>query len=579
MKNRSALMSIFVGLGIACISVFVGCTGSASQSPNNQTQPPAAPNMTPMITAISPNSAIAGAAGFALTVNGSKFVAASIVNFGGTPQPTTFISDSQLIAAIPASSISATGNVAVTVTNPATGGGTSNAVNFAIAGANPVPQIDSLMPTCAPAGGQDFVLSVSGSSFVPESIVRWNGNDLATTASEGFNGLFLTAQIPASDISAAGTSTVTVFNPAPGGGVSNTASFGIGAGGFSPQSITVDLTGRFAYVANTGCPDSFVGSVSMFTIDAISGALMSIGSVTADFGAHSIAVDPSGKFVYVANDGDFEVTGGSLSDFAVDATTGALVSAGTIPAPCAPPPAPGSCAPVSVAVDPTGKFAYAANEGGFAPTSVSTYAIDATTGALTQTGLASAGSRAIALAVHPTAGFAYLANQSDPPGLPGSVSVYAIASATGVLTSLGTITAGTDPAAVAVDPTGKFAYVANSGSNDVSMYSIDTTSGRLSSIGTIAAGTRPDSVAVDPTGKFAFIVNFTSDDVSMYSINTTTGALSFTGTIAAGTAPSSIAIHPSGRFAYVTNSGSNDISIYSVDSSTGTLTLVGTIGS
>ena len=579
MNNNEARMTILVGLGIAFVLFVAGCSGSSRQSSNDQTKPPAGPNLSPIITAISPNSAVAGGAGFALTISGANFVAASVVNFGGTAKSTTFISESQLIAAIPASSISATGNAAVTVTNPAADGGTSNAVNFTITSANPVPHINSLLPNCAPAGGQGFVLSVSGSSFVVQSIVRWNGNDRATTISDGFNGPFLTAQIPPSDISAASTSTVTVFNPAPGGGVSNSASFGIGAGGFSPQSIAVDPKGRFAYVANTGCPDSFAGSVSMFTVDAISGALMPMGSVTADFGAHSIAVDPSGKFVYVANDGDFEVTGGSLSAFTISATTGALISAGTVQAPCAQPPAPGSCAPVSVAVDPTGKFAYAANEGGFAPTSVSTYAIDATTGALTKTGLVAAGSRAIAIALHPTAAFAYSANQSDPPGFTGSVSVYATTSGTGVLTYLRTISAGTDPVAIAVDPTGKFAYVANSGSNDVSMYSIDTNSGFLSSIGTIAAGTQPASVAVDPTGRFAYVVNFTSDDVSIYSINTTTGALSVAGTIAAGTAPSSIAIHPAGKFVYVTNSGSNDISIYSIDSATGTLTLIGTIGS
>jgi YVTN family beta-propeller protein len=83
---------------------------------------------------------------------------------------------------------------------------------------------------------------------------------------------------------------------------------------------------------------------------------------------------------------------------------------------------------------------------------------------------------------------------------------------------------------------------------------------------------------VDPTGKFAYVTNFGSNDVSMYTINATTGALTSIGTIAAGSTPTSIAIHPSGRFAYVTNSGSNDVSMYSIDSASGALTLMGTIG-
>ena len=104
----------------------------------------------------------------------------------------------------------------------------------------------------------------------------------------------------------------------------------------------------------------------------------------------------------------------------------------------------------------------------------------------------------------------------------------------------------------------------------------------LASIGTIAAGTSPVSVAVDPAGKFAYVANWTGNDtegsVSMYTIDATTGVLTPTGTIATELSPTSIAIHPSGKFAYVTNSGSNSVSMYSIDSATGTLTLIGTIG-
>ena len=84
-------------------------------------------------------------------------------------------------------------------------------------------------------------------------------------------------------------------------------------------------------------------------------------------------------------------------------------------------------------------------------------------------------------------------------------------------------------------------------------------------------------MAVGPTGRFAYVANWGSNDVSMYTIDGTTGALTSIGTIA-GSNPTSIAIHPSGKFAYVTNSASNDISMYSIDAATGALTLIGTIG-
>jgi DNA-binding beta-propeller fold protein YncE len=63
------------------------------------------------------------------------------------------------------------------------------------------------------------------------------------------------------------------------------------------------------------------------------------------------------------------------------------------------------------------------------------------------------------------------------------------------------------------------------------MYTINATTGALTSIGTIAAGTSPTSVAVHPSGNFAYVTNSASNDVSMYSIDGATGALTLIGTI------------------------------------------------
>jgi YVTN family beta-propeller protein len=445
-------------------------------------------------------------------------------------------------------------------------------------GTNLVPTISSLSPSCSPAGEQvlnpnvNGQLLVNGQNFVASSVVRWNGSDRPTTF---FSNSQLTAQISASDIAAVGTAGVTVFNPAPGGGSSNTSTFTITTGGVGPQSIAVEQhTGKFAYVANEGCGDSAFGNVSMYTIDATTGKLASIGPPVSsnDEGGHSVTVDPFGKFAYVANWGEGD-TAGSISMYNIN-STGALKFTGTINGVC-----PGLCAPWSVVVDPSGKFAYVANEGSFSPTNVSMFSINTTTGALTSIGMIPTGGRSISVAVDPMGKFVYVATESDPPGSAGGVSMYTMDTGTGALTSMGMIAAGTNPVSVAVDLAGKFAYVANSGSNDVSMYTIKATTGALTSTGTIAAGTKPSSVAVDSSGKFAYVTNSGSNDVSMYKIiDTTTGALVSMGTIPAGLSPSSIAIHPSGKFAYVTNSGSNDISIYKIDSATGALSLIGTIG-
>ena len=89
-------------------------------------------NPVPTVTSISPTGALAGGAAFTLTVNGTAFVSTSVVNYGGNVRATTQVSSTQLTAAISASDIATAGNFNVTVFNPPPGGGTSNAVNFAV---------------------------------------------------------------------------------------------------------------------------------------------------------------------------------------------------------------------------------------------------------------------------------------------------------------------------------------------------------------------------------------------------------------------------------------------------------------
>lgn len=114
-----------------------------------------------------------------------------------------------------------------------------------IIGDNPVPQLTGLNPTSVLAGTDAFTLTVTGSGFAPTSRVLFNGQERPTTFVSGSQ---LTAQILASDITTPGPATVTVVNPAPGGGVSaavpltiitrltsiSAASF---LGGVAPESI------------------------------------------------------------------------------------------------------------------------------------------------------------------------------------------------------------------------------------------------------------------------------------------------------------------------------------------------------
>jgi hypothetical protein len=179
-------------------------------------------NPAPTISSISPATAVAGSGGFTLVITGTNFVNSSVVRWNGSPRPTTFVSSTQLTATIPAGDVATAGTANVTVFNPAPGGGESGAVTFTIT--NPAPTISSISPATAVAGSGGFTLVITGTNFVTNSVVRWNGSPRATTF---VSSTQLTAAIPASDVATAGTANVTVFNPAPGGGESGAVTFTI----------------------------------------------------------------------------------------------------------------------------------------------------------------------------------------------------------------------------------------------------------------------------------------------------------------------------------------------------------------
>lgn len=91
----------------------------------------------PAVNLLSPSLKPAGAKAFTLTLIGSGFDPASVVRWNGVDRPTTYVSETELKAAITAADISSPGMPAVTVVNPAPGGGESDAVVFPVISYSP----------------------------------------------------------------------------------------------------------------------------------------------------------------------------------------------------------------------------------------------------------------------------------------------------------------------------------------------------------------------------------------------------------------------------------------------------------
>jgi hypothetical protein len=213
-------------------------------------------NPVPTISGLNPNVIAVGSAAFTLTVNGNGFVPGSVVNWNGSPRPSTFVNSGQVTAQVGAADIASVGGASVTVVNPAPGGGTSNTLTFTVSSQpNPTPTLTSLSPASIAAGSAAFTLTVNGTNFVPGSVVNWQGSPRATTF---VNNTQLTTQITAADVASQGSAGVTVVNPAPGGGASNALVFTVNPP--NPAPILTSLTPNTAAVGGPAFTLSVQGS-------------------------------------------------------------------------------------------------------------------------------------------------------------------------------------------------------------------------------------------------------------------------------------------------------------------------------
>jgi 6-phosphogluconolactonase (cycloisomerase 2 family) len=132
---------------------------------------------------------------------------------------------------------------------------------------------------------------------------------------------------------------------------------------------------------------------------------------------------------------------------------------------------------------------------------------------------------------------------------------------TGELTEVAgsSVAVGNGPRRIAIDPTGKHVYVLNSDSDNISAFSINSANGTLTSVPgspfevSPAPRDDPRAIAIDPSGKYAYVVNFVSSYASGFVINETTGALTPIENFVphTGVNPYSIVIEPSGKYAYM----------------------------
>ena len=187
---------------------------------------------------------------------------------------------------------------------------------------------------------------------------------------------------------------------------------------------------------------------------------------------NAVVVDPTGRYVYVANWND-----GTISEYAANSDGSSATSARRLPAPSR-----------HRITSTHGAIVYAANLG----SKPSRNTPSARPGCTHGSGNVAAGGSPISITVNPTGHYVYVVDETG-----NAVSEYAIGA--GIAHLARHRADGQQSAIGGRRSSGRYAYVANYNDATVSAYTIGS-GGTLTAIGTVPSGSCPESVAVDPDG-------------------------------------------------------------------------------
>ena len=235
-------------------------------------------------------------------------------------------------------------------------------------GGNPLPVITALSPNTHYVGTAAFKLTITGTGFLPSSVVWWTPsfNTASPLTTTFVNSTTLTAEVLALDITTVGQDSLTVVNPAPGGGSSSAFLFPVLALDPSINSLTpstlVSGTAASPMVVSGAnfvnkaivlwngnpLPTTYISPTAVqaeisatdlanATIAQVSVSNPGIGGVsdtsvfnvtypntvlTLDLPANDLAWDPFAKVIYASLPSSYGVNGNSIA--VINPTTGAV---------------------------------------------------------------------------------------------------------------------------------------------------------------------------------------------------------------------------------------------------------------
>jgi len=279
-----------------------------------------ATNPVPTVASLSPSSLTAGATAQTLTINGTGFLSASTVTFNSVAHAATYVSASQLTISLTTADLATAGSYPVVVTNPAPGGGSSAAVNFAVTAASTITGVSVV---CSPTSIQTnqtstCVQTVTGTgsfsnyvnwSVSPTGLGSINTSGVFTPASTG------TATVKATstqDSTKSGSATVTV-----------TAQSNVSIAPTSAQ-VQVFHSQQFSAAVNGSS-----SAAATWAVNGIPGGNLTVGQIdsTGFYLAPNALPSPSGVTITATSQADATQSASASVTVLPDATPPAIVSA------------------------------------------------------------------------------------------------------------------------------------------------------------------------------------------------------------------------------------------------------------
>jgi 6-phosphogluconolactonase (cycloisomerase 2 family) len=358
-----------------------------------------------------------------------------------------------------------------------------------------------------------------------------------------------------------GTQTVTAYSLNLGNGVLNSSNTGLvaigksAATGVQPFALILNPSQTVGFVADfgvgaTATAPAQAGDISTFSIakDGTVTALTKTSLKAPALHPFALAMDPSGKFLFVGSQGDaINASQCTTQDPAYPANCAVRISVFTIDANGGLSEATGSPFPL---LTPSQAFTFSS------PISVT------------------------GLAVSNQGNFLYVTEPNN-----NIVIGFSFDTSSGALTQLAStpVVVGVAPSAVASPAIGNFLYVANSTSNNISAFQVDSNTGILTAVpgSPFATGVSPISFATLSASNlnYVYTVDSQSNQVSGFSLNAVTGALKPLNppAISTGSIPVAATIRSNGQVAgnfwmIVSNNGGNAVSTYELTTVSGALT-------